>query len=182
MSSPPVGSSHRERAAASAGGPPPRRPVTAAEVALRPAEARDSRLIWIWRNDPETRAASFDTAEIPWSAHERWFADSLGRADRSIYLVLVAEQPQGTVRLDFAGSEATVGINLAAGSRGRGVGPIALGKLAELAWRRPGLSSLVASIKDDNATSLSCFRKARFSERGRSGGVVTVALARPGSR
>jgi len=107
--------------------------VSAAAVKLRPAAMVDCQRIWVWRNDPETRAASFDTAEIPWDEHQRWFSASLERPDRRIYLITVEDRPQGVARLDVVGSEAAVSIHLAPEARGRGIGTAVLQELARSA-------------------------------------------------
>jgi len=152
-------------------GPGPR-PGTAAAIALRPARIEDLRLVWVLRNDEVTRRASLDPAPIPWEIHERWFLASLERADRKIYIVSVDGAPEGVARLDIAGRAATVSIHLAPAWRGRGVGPAALCALGALAFGELGLTALLASVKADNAASISAFRKAGFVETER-GAVVT---------
>jgi phosphinothricin acetyltransferase len=134
----------------------------------------DGRRIWMWRNDSGTRAASFDTAEIPWDVHDRWFSESLRRADRKIFIVVVGDLSEGAVRLDIAGPEAAVSIHLAPECRGRGLGTIALETLALIARRELKLRRLIASVKHDNVASLSAFRKARFVIAKREEGVVTL--------
>ncbi len=156
-----------------------RRPrVSPAAVALRPAQAQDCARIWRWRNDSETRRASFDSAEIPWVLHERWFFESLDREDRRIYIIAVKSLSQGVARLDIAGLEAAVSIHLAPAWRGKGVGPIALRKLAAMAFRDLKVHRLVASVKDDNLASLSAFKKARFTQTKKGGGVITLQRRR----
>jgi RimJ/RimL family protein N-acetyltransferase len=146
--------------------------VSAAAVTLRLAQATDRQRVWWWRNDPETRRASFDSAEISWDSHRRWFDDSLKRDDRKIYIVVVHGLPEGVARLDIVGSEATVSIHLAPEWRGKGIGAIALQKLAAL--RELKLHKLVAAVKEDNVASLFAFKKARFTEMKRVDGVVTL--------
>jgi spore coat polysaccharide biosynthesis predicted glycosyltransferase SpsG len=70
------------------------RPVSAAaDLVARPATLQDSRLLWQWRNDPATRAASRSSAEVSWDDHLRWLTSSLPRTDRRL---LVIETPGGT--------------------------------------------------------------------------------------
>lgn len=148
-------------------------------VSLRLAEPRDCERIWKWRNDGETRRASFDTAEIPWDLHQRWFDESLDRADRKIYIIVVNDLSEGVARLDIVGFEAAVSIQVAPECRSKGVGTIGLRKLVVIAFRDLKLRRLVASVKDDNPASLSAFKKARFTEMKRSAGVVTLQRQRP---
>ena len=147
-------------------------PVT---VTLRPARHDDCRRIWLWRNDEETRRASFDAAPIALESHERWFQATLRSPERRLYIIEAVGEAVGVVRLDLEGERATVSINLAPEWRGRGVGPLALERLTELAFGTLGLNRLVASVKADNRASLAAFEKAGFAPSGRS---ATVTLHR----
>ena len=148
--------------------------VSAAAVKLRPAAMVDCQRIWVWRNDPETRAASFDTAEIPWDEHQRWFSASLERPDRRIYLITVEDRPQGVARLDVVGSEAAVSIHLAPEARGRGIGTAVLQELARSALAERDVRRLVASVKVDNLPSRGAFANAGFTNVATVDGVVTL--------
>ena len=81
------------------------------------------------------------------------------------------------VRLDLEGERATVSINLAAEWRGRGVGPLALARLTEVAFATLGLNRLLASVKADNRASLAAFEKAGFASSVR-GETVTLHRSR----
>ncbi len=151
---------------------------TAHAVSLRPAAATDRAHVWHWRNDPETRGASFNSAEIPWDVHERWFNDALHRADRKLFIIVADEMAAGTARLDIVGREADVSIHLAREWRGRGVGSSALSALAESAFRELEIDRLLASVKPDNHASLAAFAKAGFA-RVESGPVVLFEKRRP---
>lgn len=147
------------------------------DVALRLARLEDCARIWEWRNDPETRRTSFDTAPIPFETHEAWFRASLRRADRKLYVILAEGRECGSARLDSAGGEAEVSIYLAPEYRGRGVGPAALERLAETAFGELELERLVARVKADNAASLAAFERAGFT-RVADAAAVTLARAR----
>ena len=163
---------------------PSRKIVAASKVTLRRAKYEDCQRVWMLRNDPETRQASFDSAKIPWKTHERWFSESLLRDDREIFMVAVrgrravGRRREGVARLDIADREAAVSIYLAAEWRGRRVGPSALDQLAVKAFRELGLDRLFASVKADNTRSLAAFARAGFTEVDRQGGVVTVERRR----
>jgi len=131
-------------------------------VNLRPAGPADRQQIWLWRNEPETRAASFNSATIPWDAHERWFDSALLRDDRRIFIIEADAVAVGTARLDIVEREASVSIHLAREWQGQGVGSSALSRLAELAFNDFGIDRLIASTKSDNRASLAAFAKAGF--------------------
>jgi RimJ/RimL family protein N-acetyltransferase len=157
--------------------PPTRQRVSASAVTLRPAEAADCQRVWNLRNEPETRGASIDSAPIPWDTHARWFTHSLERSDRRIFMVVVENLSQGVARLDIAGDEGAVSIHVAPEWRGRGVGPVALDKLVAVAFHELRLARLVATVKADNAASLSAFAKASFTET-MGGDIVTLERRR----
>ena len=146
-------------------------------VALRPAGHDDCRRVWLWRNDEATRRASFDATPIPLERHERWFQATLQSPERRLYIVEAAGEAAGVVRLDLEGERATVSINLAAEWRGRGVGPLALERLTEVAFATLGLNRLLASVKADNRASLAAFEKAGFASSVR-GETVTLHRSR----
>jgi UDP-2,4-diacetamido-2,4,6-trideoxy-beta-L-altropyranose hydrolase len=154
--------------------------ATTAAIALKPATAADCRQVWLWRNDAETRRASFDSSEITLETHERWFLDSLRNSGRRIYIVLAESQPVGVVRLDLREGLATVSIHLAPQRQGQGLGPAALLALDAPAWTELDLDGLVAVVKPDNYPSISAFRKAGF--RLASSTVPAIVLVKPRPR
>ena len=133
------------------------------DLSLRPATLGDSHRIWVWRNDPETRQASFDTDPIPLEAHDTWFRESLGMEKRRLYVIVSGGADSGVVRLDIESGEAVVSIHLAPEARYRGVGPRALSALADVAFQRLDIRRLTAVIKPDNQASLTAFAKAGFT-------------------
>jgi len=137
-----------------------------AKIALRPAVLGDSRNVWAWRNDEETRRASFDSSYIDFSDHERWFAASLQDPKRRICVVTADGDDVGVVRLDLeiTRRHAVVSIFLDPRCQGRGIGPEALRLVGTCAARDLKLRSLLASVKPDNYPSRSAFRSAGFTE------------------
>ena len=150
-------------------------------VTLRPASSDDMARVFRWANDPATRAASFNSSEIPWADHQTWFADALQRDDRHLFIAMLP-QPQtdaadasstgsasstsvdmkiaaGLVRLQADPTRpglAEVGINVAPEARGHGVGRQALIALTSQA-RALGLAQLLASIRPSNPASIRAF-------------------------
>jgi RimJ/RimL family protein N-acetyltransferase len=131
-------------------------------VSLRPARPEDSHQLWRWRNDDESRRASFNSEFIPLERHEVWFRDTLQRADRRLYVILEDGTESGAVRLDISTDEAEVSIHLAPECRGRGLGTMALRALAEQAFGSLGLDRLVARVKPENTASRRAFLAAGF--------------------
>ena len=145
-------------------------------VTLRRATREDRDLLLAWRNDPVTRAASFNSDEVTPDEHDEWLVRKL--ADRDCAL-LVAEdegEPVGQVRFDRRGATAEVDIAVAPARRGRGLGTELLRLAAPTARRALGVERVTARVKHDNAASLRAFEKAGFERTGESAGVVELAL------
>jgi UDP-2,4-diacetamido-2,4,6-trideoxy-beta-L-altropyranose hydrolase len=156
--------------------------VSPALVTLRPAGAEDCRRVWLWRNDEETRRASFDSSPIPFETHERWFHESLQSSRRKILIVIAGDTPSGVIRLDIAARQAIVSIHLAPECRGHGLGPAALGAVSELAFGEIGLHCLLAAIKPDNHSSLAAFGKAGFTASAAGPFVLLAKVREAGER
>ncbi|OGR61032.1 MAG: hypothetical protein A2X36_05095 [Elusimicrobia bacterium GWA2_69_24] len=148
---------------------------------LRPADAGDCEALWRWRNDPETRRASFDEREVPLDVHARWFEGVLGDADRRLYVIEVEAAAVGMVRLDLQGRAAVVSINLAPEWRGKGLGLEALRRLGREAFDVLGLERLIARVKGQNLASLATFERAGYRPRpsGAAGPTVELVCERP---
>lgn len=132
-------------------------------ISLRPATAADARIVWEWRNDPASRAASRTTAAIAWEDHAAWFPEAL-----TTRRMLIGEQdgaPVGLVRFDPDGAGGHwVSINLAPQARGRGVGRRLLAAaVATVA------GPLHAEIRAGNLASERIFQACGFRPAGRDG-------------
>ncbi len=142
------------------------------ELHVRPAELCDSRDVWNWRNDPDTRSASRETAPVPWDVHEAWFARALSDPSK-ILLVgvdLETRDKVGLVRLDqLESGQRLVGINMAPEWRGRGVGRQLLAKALERASGR-----LLAEVRPENTASIRLFEKLGFRRAPLGGDFVML--------
>lgn len=131
---------------------------------LRCAGHEDARLVFDWRNDPETRAASHETDEIPWPVHELWWKASLGRADR---VLLIGEdawgRPVGLIRFDAREGRWLVGVQIAPERRGQGWGRELLAAGIERMTDKRGAYRFTAEIKPDNEASRRLFAACGFS-------------------
>jgi UDP-2,4-diacetamido-2,4,6-trideoxy-beta-L-altropyranose hydrolase len=136
-------------------------------IHVRPARPEDREAIYQWRNHPDTRAQSFDSAAISRQGHERWFAAVLADPTRHLLIGEEAGRPLGVLRYD-AGMEtpslAVVSLYLVPGLAGRGYGTrLLLAGNRWLAERHPEMATLEAAIGVGNAASLGAFRAAGFT-------------------
>lgn len=147
-------------------------------VVLRPAGADDAVAVWSWRQDADTRAASFSGGDIALDDHLAWFADGLVDDRRRLYIVEAAGVPAGVVRFDGHGDGRwEISINLAPGARGAGLGAPAIDAgVARLAGDET-VSEVTARVRPTNEASLRAFRRAGFVVM--SAGDDAVELTRP---
>jgi RimJ/RimL family protein N-acetyltransferase len=91
-------------------------------LTLRPATLADWRILLEWRNDPQTRRWSRQTAVIDEAHHRAWLAGVLADRQRRLLIAESAGQPVGTVRLDSVDHATEVSWTVAPELRGQGVG------------------------------------------------------------
>ena len=120
------------------------------------------------RNDPAVRAVSFSTDEIDLQTHEKWFNKKL--TDKNC-LILIAEEKRrkiGQVRFDKDDNAQSAEVNIALIQefRGKGYGSNILKSACQYAFKRFGLTSIIAHIKLDNPPSVRSFLKVGFRQIG----------------
>ncbi|HUO13280.1 MAG TPA: GNAT family N-acetyltransferase [Caulobacteraceae bacterium] len=135
-------------------------------IRVRPATQDDCRVIWLWRNDPLTRAMSRMPDAVPWETHRAWFTKVLADPARTILVGEVAGDSVGMVRLD-RGNETEVSIEIAPSQRGRGLGRALLEAALEGVAGR-----LVADVKTENTASRLLFERAGFVPDAPKSGLI----------
>lgn len=90
----------------------------------------DAKALFEWRNDPVTRAASHETAEIRMEDHLVWLEKCLADPHRKLYVAEIDGAAVGTVRADLTGGTWTLSWTVAPNRRGRGIGKRIAAKLA----------------------------------------------------
>ena len=127
----------------------------------------DADTLRAWRNDPEVRSVSFNSARIEESEHRQWLAASIAMPER---ILLMAEdrsgQRIGKIQIDFiseAMNTVKIGIVVGAEHRSRGLGTILIEKSTTALFKaEKKVQQIVAQIKPGNFASERAFRKAGF--------------------
>ena len=134
---------------------------------FRAAKTEDVDLVFEWANDPQTRAASFQSESITYSNHVAWFKSCVVRPDRHLLLALVDGEEVAVVRFDNDGdaSTAVISINVGPKTRGMGLG-IATLQAATVEAARLGFVRIVAFIRPSNIASVKVFKRAGYVEVG----------------
>lgn len=136
----------------------------------RAAQQSDSRLLFDWRNDEETRAASRSISPVSWDEHAQWFAAVIADPLRHLYIVETSEEPApvsiGMCRFDGKdGAPTEISINLDPAFRGRGLSAQVL-RLAIDTFRAGGGGALKATIRPGNVASVRAFEHVGFRLSG----------------
>lgn len=131
---------------------------------LRPATIGDAKLVFAWRNDPWIVARGTTGQTVSWEEHYTWFKEVVAGHNRQMFIVLYQGKPIGQVRFDRVDDDACeISIYLIREYTGRGLGVSALKLACEAIFDSWDISLILAFIRDDNASSVSAFRKAGFS-------------------
>jgi UDP-2,4-diacetamido-2,4,6-trideoxy-beta-L-altropyranose hydrolase len=134
---------------------------------LRPAEEKDCRLLWKWRNEKLVRDLSFNSEYISYGTHKKWFEKKIKSKNTDILIIADHGNPVGMIRFDLKPeSMAEVNIVIDKTERSRGYGLKALKLSCRYVFKKTGINGLIAYVKKDNAASLRTFEKAGFSNEG----------------
>ena len=138
--------------------------MTDKKIKLSQATENDSKDIWEWRNDEQTRLMSITTDEVSWEAHSAWYEKSLKNPNRLLFVGLVEEdQKSGMCRFDIdpEKEKAEVSINLNPEHRGKNLSQKLLAASVESFAKRHNIP-LTATIKKTNEASIKCFTRCGF--------------------
>jgi len=138
--------------------------MATAPLTVRLATAADAGRVWTWRNDPNTRGNSLQSAAIPWPQHEAWFAARLADPDTILYIIEEdTAGPVAHVRYNrHDGDAAEVHITVAPDCRGRGFGTAALQVTLRAAMETLQVRRIDAVVKQDNVASRRAFERVGF--------------------
>jgi RimJ/RimL family protein N-acetyltransferase len=143
--------------------------MAASMISVRPATVSDAEILFEWRTDLQTRAASVATGELLWQEHAAWLAAALADNRRYLY---VAEndsiQPDARVGvcrfdLDLEMTVAEVSINTSPTVRGQGMSKSILEAAMARFQADLGQTPLTATIRPNNIASIRIFEACGFT-------------------
>lgn len=135
---------------------------------LRSAEESDLDLLFQWVNDKEVRKNSFQTKDVTYEEHQKWFMDMLHREDVKQYIYVLEEEPVGQIRICLNKDEAEISYSIAPKYRCLGYGKQMIAALKKVVQEEyPKVKRLVAQVKPENAASLKVFLDCGYREKCR---------------
>jgi len=130
------------------------------------AEAKDTKLLLEWRNDPSAYENFFVSESVTWPKHVDWLNKVLLDENRYLFLIFNEEnKPIGQVRFDIEDKEAEISITIAKEFRSQGYGKQTIYDSSKMFLEmNPNLDRVVAKILDRNPKSVATFIKAGYHE------------------
>ena len=89
---------------------------------LRKATMEDAKMLLDWRNDPETRANSFQKDNVSWEEHITYLRTTLADEQTALFVAEVGNEAVGTGRVVFRQKRYSLSWTVAPQHRGQGVG------------------------------------------------------------
>ena len=132
-------------------------------VSLRLAAVSDAKMLFDWRNDPETRRHFFDPAALNFERHRQWVADVLADSRRRLLVAQAAGESVGCARLDLDADTASISIYRDPQRTGQGLGVAMLDAVAK--WvenNEVGVKRIVAEVIPANRASRHAFESAGY--------------------
>lgn len=127
-------------------------------IFLREALQSDIELLYEWANDPIVRQNSFQTEEIPYDTHRKWFERMMENKNIVQYILMDGEEPVGQIRLMIDGDVAEIGYSISSLYRQKGYGRLILQSiLEEVKHKYPEIKKLIAKVKPTNIASKKLF-------------------------
>lgn len=129
----------------------------------------DAEQILEWRNDPVTRANSFNGDPIDLETHLKWFERKLSDDKCLMHVLTDGTENLGFIRLDIEGTFAEISYMIAPDKRGRGYGREIIRLITQ---NTPGqIETLKAYTKEDSPVSGRCFISNGFTGSAEDGKV-----------
>lgn len=136
-------------------------------LTMRTATANDVDLYFNWANDKVVRENSFDSSEINYEQHVKWFNTKLNSKDCFFYLFTDANNKTvGQVRIDKTNEEVVIGVSIDANYRGKGFGKQMLDMASKAYFKQFPEATIIAYVKEVNTASIKLFKSAGFIKMG----------------
>ncbi|MDB9959464.1 GNAT family N-acetyltransferase [Gammaproteobacteria bacterium] len=133
------------------------------KILIREAGQNDSKDIFEWRNDLESRSMFINSDLVTFDEHDRWFSEAIRSPFKYIYIGEIGGKKIGITRFDFDKKEhqTEVSININPNFRGKGYGKKLLIESINK-FQVENETTLVARIKKKNIGSRKIFEYVGF--------------------
>lgn len=123
------------------------------------AKEKDCDLLFKWVNDRDVRLNSFNSEQIKYEDHVKWFNDKMKSNNSSIYLFKVNDVNVGLIRLDKIDKDTyLINYSIAKEYRRKGYATILL-RLIKDKYKD---NLLIGKVKNKNIASIKAFIRAKY--------------------
>ena len=144
---------------------------------IRNINQKDSKDLFEWRNNYESRKMSFGTKKITLEEHEKWFKESIKNPNKNFYIGEYNGIKIGVCRFGFDKKKniSETSININPDERGKGYGKKLLTNAIKTYLKNKSCT-LIAKIKEDNIISIKLFNSAGFLVSKKDQGTIYMEL------
>lgn len=136
------------------------------EITFKKAGIEDCKLIFKWANDEIVRSNSFNTSQIDFESHVRWFRNKMNSPDCVLYVCYNGQTPIGQIRIDIEKDVGIINYMVDEQFRGMGYGTEFLKRVAhEIEKENVRISKLLGRAKYENIASQKAFEKAGYGSQ-----------------
>ncbi len=124
-------------------------------LTIRDAQLDDGKLVFNWANDLAVREMAFNSDQIDWQDHLKWFTSRLNDEQTRIYIACLEGQAVGQVRLELVPKQnaALLDYSISANFRGMGLATRMLMLADKQALADAFCSHIIAEVKLENTGS-----------------------------
>lgn len=132
------------------------------DISLRKVTEADMKVCYDWANDPDVRKASYNSKDILWEDHVKWFTNKIKAPDSNFYIAEYKSEPIGQIRFDGT-NEKVISYLIGSEMRGKGLGHILLDLgVKKVLVEVKDISKIFGYVKKENIASCKAFEKAGF--------------------
>ncbi len=130
---------------------------------VRKATIHDARLYFEWANDTAVRANSYQSAEIVWEDHEKWFEVVTTSPTTCMWLYSINGTPAAQMRLKLEDNKAIINYSVGSSFRGRGLSVLLLQHSAlKISLEQGHVECLEGWVKKSNLPSFRAFERSGY--------------------
>lgn len=134
-------------------------------IELRKANLNDCNLLYQWVNDEEVRNNSFNSNEINYEEHRKWFKTKLDAQSTQIFILEKEKQKIGQIRIDINKTKAVIDYSIDRNYRGKKYGYKILNMLErEIMANWSYIKTLEGRVKINNIPSQKCFERNTYNK------------------
>ena len=131
-------------------------------LSFRKATIDDTTLLFNWANDEIVRLNSYNSNEIDFTSHQKWFQAKLEEKNQLFLIGIQHNIEIGLIRFTLTTNHTVVGISIAKEHRGKDLATHMLRESAKEYFKNNNLP-IFAYIKKENKASIHSFKKAGYT-------------------